>query len=204
MDFETDSVEYSILENACKKVTHLSGMSCELGVRRGGSSVMMMMNVFKNANAVRPHIAIDPYGNIEYQDWETKVGRYDYTNAMKNETLARLYTWAATNEYPFEFFCLEDTEFFKRYADGVPIYNYSKTIMNEYSVVFFDGPHTVDLVRAEIDFFAPRTQVGGTWVFDDLVQYPHMEKLDQYIQNLGFEHLEKGMNKISYVRVSKF
>lgn len=198
---ETDSCEYEILENACRRVCHLSGMSCEIGVRAGGSS-HKIMQVFQNAASPRPHIAIDPYGNIEYRHWEDKVERLDYTNDMKNRAMADLHTWAYNNNYPFLFFPLEDTEFFDRFGDGVPIYDHEKTIRNDYALVFYDGPHTIKDIRTEIDFFAPRTHVGGMWVFDDIAQYPHMEQLDPYIKSLGFQVIEHGTNKISYEKTT--
>ena len=37
-----DSVEYEILINATRQIAHLSGLTCEIGVREGGSSYMIM------------------------------------------------------------------------------------------------------------------------------------------------------------------
>jgi hypothetical protein len=68
-------------------------------------------------------------------------------------------------------------------------------------MVFFDGPHTTQLVRAEFDFFNTRIPCGGTIVFDDIDQYPHMEQLDGYIRANGFAMLEQGVCKISYVKL---
>jgi hypothetical protein len=56
----------------------------------------------------------------------------------------------------FQFFNLEDTEFFERYAEGVPVYNQVKTIWKTYSFVHFDGPHAFDSLMTEIDFFYKR------------------------------------------------
>ena len=97
------------------------------------------------------------------------------------------------------YFPLEDTEFFKRYSDGVPIYNNNKYIINTYALVFFDGPHTTELVKKEFDFFYNKIPNGGIIVFDDINLYPHMKNLDNYIKDKGFEILEKGNHKISYM-----
>lgn len=199
LEIATDSDEYHILSNACQKVTTLSGLTCEIGVREGGSSYKIMKTLL-DAGSKRPHVAIDPYGNIEYRDWEVLVHRIDYTNNMRNKHLSILYKWAFDNEYNFLFFCLEDNEYFKRFGDGVPIYDNFKRICNEYALVFYDGPHTVADILCEVDFFASRTQLGGLWVFDDINQYPHMEKVDKYVQNFGFSILEQGKCKISYQR----
>ena len=41
---------------------------------------------------------------------------------------------------------------------------------------------------------------GGILVFDDINQYPHMEKLDEYICENGFTKKYVGNVKISYVK----
>ena len=64
--------------------------------------------------------------------------------------------------------------------DGIPIYNENKSIINTYALVFFDGPHTTELVKYEFDFFYNKIPVGGILVFDDINQYNHMENLDKY------------------------
>ena len=146
------------------------------------------------------HIAIDPFGNIDYEHWEYKKEKLNYTNSMKNEMLKNLYTYCSLNNMECLYFPLEDTEFFKRYADGVPIYNENKYIVNTYSLVFFDGPHTTKLVKDEFDFFYDKIPKYGIVVFDDINQYPHMKNLDNYIKEKGFEILEQGNCKISYIK----
>jgi hypothetical protein len=193
--------EYDILMEACERSSDVKGLTCEIGMYMGGSSYRIMKKL-KEIGAVKPHIGVDPYGNIDYVHWETRVEKnYSYTNHVKNRAAKHLYAWAEENQYPFTFINLEDTEFFKRYADGVPIYDKQKYIINSYALVFFDGPHSTKLVRDEIDFFKDRTPVGGCWVFDDIDQYPHMSQLDPYIRSLGFDPIRRGYCKISYIRV---
>lgn len=195
----TDSCEYHILINAVKKISNVDGLTCEIGVREGGST-QMILDTLKKTKQNKIHIAIDPFGNIEYEHWETKKTRLNYTNKMKNKMLKNLYNHCSRNNMECLFFPLEDTEFFKRYSDGVPIYNEKKYIINTYALVFFDGPHTTKLVKREFDFFYNKIPVGGALVFDDINQYPHMENLDNYIKDKGFEIFEKGSNKISYIK----
>lgn len=195
----TDSREYDILGEAAWVVRNIDGLTCEIGVREGGGT-KVILDVTIRSGRPKVHIAIDPFGNIEYEHWETRKERLDYTNTMKNNMLRNLYTYCATMGAECLFFPLEDTEFFKRYADGVPIYNQYKTVENRYALVFFDGPHTTQLVRNEFDFFKDKVPVGGTLVFDDIDQYPHMEALDEYIRSYGFEVIRKGTCKISYIR----
>lgn len=194
-----DSCEYHILENAVKLVKDVDGLTCEIGVREGGST-QIILDIMKSTNQKKVHIAIDPFGNIEYEHWETKKERLDYTNAMKNRMLKNLYSYCCDNEMEVLFFPMEDTEFFEKFRNGVPVYNDYKQIINQYALVFFDGPHTTDLVRKEFDFFSDKIPVGGVLVFDDIGQYPHMEFLDEYIQSNQFKIIEQGSYKISYVK----
>ncbi len=196
---ETDSKEYEILVAACKEIGGVPGLTCEIGVRQGGSSQLIMKSCHE-AGDPRTHVGIDPFGNILYELKEELPVRMDYTNEMKLNMLASLYAWCRKVGADFIFMPLEDSEFFTRFADGVPLYSETKTLINEYALVFFDGPHSVKAVRSEIEFFAERTPTGGVWVFDDLEYYPHMEKLDAVIQDLGFKILKQGAYKISYKR----
>lgn len=198
---ETDSREYEILINAVIKTKHLDGMTCEIGVREGGATKIILQGSVMLEGQKRTHIAIDPFGNIDYVHWENIVQKLDYTNKMKNKMLMNLYKMCYENDLECLFFPLEDTEFFERYADGVPTYNESKRIVNEYSLVFFDGPHSVSSVRREFDFFKDRLQWGGFMVFDDIDQYPHMGSVDEYIRGCGYEEYEKGECKISYIKI---
>lgn len=196
----TDSREYHILLNAVERVKDVDGLTCEIGVREGGGTKLIIETMLKMGQK-RTHVAIDPFGNIEYEHFETRKERLDYTNSMKNRMLANLYALCNNTGMECLFFPLEDTEFFKRYCDGIPIYDEYKSIVNKYAMVFLDGPHTTQLVRSEFDFFNTRIPCGGTIVFDDIDQYPHMEQLDDYIRANGFAMLEQGVCKISYVKL---
>jgi hypothetical protein len=195
-----DSKDYHVLVNAVKKIKNVNGLTCEIGVREGGST-KLILDTLRNTNQNKIHIAIDPFGNIEYEHWENKKEKLDYTNSMKIKMLKNLYTYCDDHNVDVLFFPLEDTEFFKRYKDGVPIYNEYKSIINEYALVFLDGPHTTELVKNEFDFFKDKIPKGGIIVFDDIEQYPHMDNLDDYIKEYNFEIVEKTNYKISYIKV---
>ena len=196
----TDSREYHILSSAVARVKDVDGLTCEIGVREGGGT-KLIMETLQSTGQQKVHIAIDPFGNIEYEHFETRKERLDYTNTMKNRMLANLYALCHSTGMECLFFPLEDTEFFKRYCDGIPIYDECKRIVNKYAMVFLDGPHTTELVRAEFDFFNTRIPLNGVIVFDDIDQYQHMDQLDAYIQANGFAVLEQGGCKISYVKL---
>lgn len=197
---ETDSLDYDVLTRAATKIKGVPGFTCEIGVRKGGGSSAIMKACIDNEDK-RVHVGIDPYGNIKYVDSDTVIRRLDYTNDMKTRAMASIYKWCVDHSAEFLFFNMEDTEFFKRYADGVPVYNEYKTILNTYALVHFDGPHSVECIKAEIEFFAPRTPVGGVWVFDDVRVYDHAQ-IEEALS--GFQKIEVGAagRKISYVKIS--
>lgn len=221
--FETDSYEYDILERAATEIKSTPGAVVEIGTRRGGSA-KVIIDAIKDGLPNRPMFCIDPYGNIEIKltninrtahqispegiegdpdsrDIATNVRLPDwYDNTMRNRVIPSLYYYAYQNEVQFQFFCLEDTEFFKRYGDGVPVYQNNKELVNNYAFVFFDGPHDNEAVQIEIDFFFPRTSVGSVFVFDDVWMYNH-QKYHNYLLDSGWEVMDAGKVKISYKRV---
>ena len=137
-------------------------------------------------------------GDSQSKDINFKT-RFDYTNDMRNRIVPSLYYYAFQHGFNFTFFCLEDTEFFKRYSDGVPIYEDAKKMVNEYAFVFFDGPHTNEAVQEELDFFIDRSPSGSVYVFDDIWMYDH-DKFEKFILERGFSTLERKSVKASYIR----
>jgi hypothetical protein len=121
---EGDSKEYEVFEEAIKQLTNPIGATVEIGVRRGMGSKLIIDSFRKHhPNVKLNHLGIDPYGNIEYNPMEAhKNIRLDYTNDMKRDAILDF-----TKDYPeFHLICLEDTEFFKRFADGYPVYDQYK------------------------------------------------------------------------------
>ena len=117
-----------------------------------------------------------------------------------------MYTWCCENELEFLYFPLEDTEFFKRYSDGVPIYDEEKRIENQYKLVFFDGPHQYEPVKVEVDFFIDKIPSGGVMVFDDWEWYDH-SKIQTILLDRGYSTVDVEINKgpgesgtISYIK----
>jgi len=229
--FDTDSQEYQILYNAAKEVGSTPGAVVEIGTRRGGSAkIIMDALVETNSAQDRPMFCIDPYGNIDLEITNINASihypgkyevegdamskddsfatKFDYTNSMRNRIIPSLYYYAFQAGFNFTFFCLEDTEFFKRYADGVPIYDEEKKLVDQYAFVFYDGPHTNEAVDEEMAFFVPRSPLGAVAVFDDIWMMEH----DKIVEDKWFfnqkdtgqkwEILEKGEIKASYIRVS--
>ena len=220
--FSTDSQEYEILVNAALVVNNTPGAIVEIGTRRGGSAKMIIDALASQNNTNRPMFCIDPYGNIEIEctnlnmaihNPERKIEgdpqskditspqRFDYDNSMRNRVIPSLYFYAYQRDMDFTFFCLEDTEFFNRYNDGVPVYNNVKTLVNEYAFVFFDGPHDNKTLVLETNFFLKRAPVGAVYVYDDIWMYDH-DAIEKMLFDAGFETLEKKNIKASYKKVS--
>jgi cephalosporin hydroxylase len=217
--FGVDSQEYEVLVNGVAAVEHTPGAIVEIGTRRGGSAKMIIDTLVNTHNNHRTMICIDPYGNIEIpctnlnmtihnpdreitgdkQSKEiTSPQRFDYDNTMRNRIIPSLYFYAYNAGLNFAFFCLEDTEFFNRYGDGVPVYNEHKVIEDKYAFVFFDGPHDNESLVTEVSFFVERASVGTVFVFDDIWMYDHDMIEEKYLFANGFEILEKKTIKASY------
>jgi len=219
--FGTDSQEYDILANAAKNIKGVGGAVIEIGTRRGGSAKIIIDALEQNGDANRSMFCVDPYGNIDLEITNKSASvhypgqyklegdpmspdvnfatKFDYTNDMRNRVIPSLYYYAFQAGLNFTFFCLEDTEFFKRYADGVPVYEEFKKFENQYAFVFFDGPHTNEAVQEEMDFFMPRAVKGTTWVFDDIWMYDH-DRFEKIMLDSGFAILEKRNIKASYYK----
>jgi hypothetical protein len=219
--FGTDSQEYEILVNAALEVKGTQGAIVEIGTRRGGSAKMIIDALASQGNTNRPMFCIDPYGNIEIDCTNlnmavhnpdrkiegdpaskeiTSPQRFDYDNTMRNRVIPSLYYYAYSQGLDFSFFCLEDTEFFERYNDGVPVYNKVKTLVNDYAFVFFDGPHDNKALELETEFFIKRALLGTLFVFDDIWMYDH-DKIEERLFVNGFVVHEKKQIKASYIKI---
>jgi hypothetical protein len=217
--FATDSQEYEVLMNAAAQIASVEGAVIEIGTRRGGSA-KMIIDVLASQGQKRSVFCIDPYGNIEIdctnlnmtmhnpdrkiegdkQSKEiTSPQRFDYDNTMRNRVIPSLYYYAYQAGMNFTFFCLEDTEFFNRYSDGVPVYENEKKIENKYAFVFFDGPHDNKTLFLETEFFLNRCTIGTVFVYDDIWMYDH-DAIEKMLFANGFEVLEKKQIKASYVK----
>jgi hypothetical protein len=149
---EGDSKEYEVFEEAIKQLTNPIGATVEIGVRRGMGSKLIIDSFRKHhPNVKLNHLGIDPYGNIEYNPMEAhKNIRLDYTNDMKRDAILDF-----TKDYPeFHLVCLEDTEFFKRFSDGYPVYDQYKIMLSKYDLIHFDGPHDLGSVLNEVKSLA--------------------------------------------------
>lgn len=199
LKLETDNKDYEVLQNAVRRIKDVPGMICEIGTRRGGSLAHIINTLGEMQDLHRNIVFLDPYGSIEYaQSDSVKRPMTDYSNGMRNETLAALYYYVGAHPVNPVPMIMEDTEFFKRFADGVPFYQGNKVLETQYALVFFDGPHDVPSIVTEIEFFHPRSPKGAMWVFDDVMGYYDHEKIEQIVFGLGWKMIEKTDRKASY------
>lgn len=191
-----DSSDYHLLSKGVELSKDVEGMTCEIGLRLGGGTKYIVDALAAHAPG-KVHIAIDPYGHIEYNNKEGSICRLDYTNEMRDTCLSNLYPYVKEKGIYFLFFNLEDTEFFTRYADGVPVYRLNKTLETKYSFVHFDGPHALAPLGEELDYFIPRASKGAIFAFDDLSYYDH-SVIEDRLFKAGFVLIEKTYHKGIY------
>lgn len=163
---------YNSLTKHIPDLKGVEGMSIEIGLRRGGGTYQIV-EAFINNDDKRTHICVDPYGNIEY--WgHGKITQYDYFNSMRNETIPNLYKYAEDKNVNIVFFNLEDSEFYKRFGDGVPTYNDGKkATISKYCLAHIDGQHSLESVDIATSFFIKNLSIGGILVFDNTDYYSH-------------------------------
>lgn len=197
--------DYDVITRAIQAIpSDKQGMTCELGLRKGGTTGCIMDALSKGLFPYKVHVAVDPFGNIVYDERDGVSQRLNYTNGMRDKYIGPIYLYALKVNVNFIFINLEDSEFFTRYHDGVPVYSENKHLLSEYIFVHFDGPHQYDPVRNEFLWFNDRMTEGATIVFDDIAAYDH-NKLELEIFDCGWKLLEKHTEpfdgKASYQRV---
>ena len=190
-----DSKEYEFFDEAVKLLKNPIGVSVEIGVRRGMGTKCIIDAYRKYHPGIKlKHLGIDPYGDIIYRTADSDLGgRLDYTNKMKQEALLDLI-----KEYPeFNFINLEDSEFFKRFADGYPVYDNEKKLLTQYEIVHFDGPHDTESVMNEVNFFVERKPEQCVYIFDDIDTHD-IDRIGEHLIWNGFKEIKKGNRKIIF------
>lgn len=197
-EIEGDSSEYEQIYDGMILSIDTPGIVCEIGLRKG-MGTKTIIDALVSSGVRKPVIAIDPYGDIPYETSDQVWCLYDYSNQMRNECLSNLYKICYEHQIDFHFFNLEDLEFFNRFADGIPLYSSTKNLVNQYSFVHFDGPHSASAVLNEIQFFNDRSVAGSVWVFDDVYTYDH-HSVDKHLKTIGWKPIKKGAQKFTYMK----
>lgn len=196
-----DSAEYEFLSEAVELSKDVDGAVIEIGNRRC-MGLKYLADVINTTCPLKVLIGVDPYGHLAYAHKEGEVVRLDYTNQMKMEGLAAVWGYLApTHLINFVHINMTDTDFFEWYEKGIPVYDLERSVVTKYSCIHLDGPHDVASIKAELDWFIPRMDIGATIVFDDVVDfYPH-DQIEEYIAG-QFEIIKTGGKKQIVRKVS--
>jgi hypothetical protein len=191
-----DSGEYEFLTEAVQMSANIEGMCVEIGLRRG-MGTKTIIDAVRQYCPDKTVIAVDPYGSILYQGREhMEPCRLDYTNQMKNECLAAIYTYLVDHPCSFQFYNWTDDRFFLRMEHGVPTYELEEKLITKYSMVHLDGPHSVAAISHEIKWFSAQMDSGATLCVDDITpDFVQIEPIQELFIKLGWEEVKLGLKK---------
>ena len=181
-----DSKDYELLEKWTKGFDCMGHKTCEIGVREGLGSKIIMDNVVNNYL----HVGVDPYGNLNYQHYDD-TGSYtcDYTDDMRDTMLNDFKSYR--NQGKFTLCNMTDTQFM----------NDSEHRHSTFAFVHFDGPHMTKDVITEAVWFANRSESGARFVFDDYPKY-NMSVIAKCLEFYGFLITDQGSNKCLMEKVN--
>jgi len=200
--FDTDGGDYGVLKEAAEAVTDVKGMTCEIGVRAGGSSKVIIDGIMtSNPKGIRTHVAIDPYGALDYDASDEVIITGAYSSSIRDIAVPALFRYCVGSKVNFVFFQMTDDQFMKRFKDGVPVYVANKEyVLNNYALVYFDGIHTTEAVMAETKFFGPKALPGAVYVYDDYKGAYDHDKVHEWLLKHDWTVKTASRQKISYVK----
>jgi hypothetical protein len=181
-----DSTDYDLLEKWTKDFDCQGYKTCEIGVREGLGSKIIMDNVVNNYI----HVGVDPYGDLVYQHNDDQPDRTwkgfekgvapTYPDSMRDTMLHDFKPYR--NEGRFTLCNMTDTKFM----------NDTEHKNSTFAFVHFDGPHMTKDVLTEAVWFANRSAPHTRFVFDD-----HNTYAMSIIANvlLYFDFKTKGMGE---------
>lgn len=193
-----DGIDYEVLTEAAEMIRGIPGLTLDIGLRTGGSTKVIVDALEKD----RTHVAIDPYGGLDYWFDGDQLCPLRFTNEeYRNPSLPKIYEYVFNAGLDFQFFNMTSAQFMRRFWDGVPTYDKGvQTIVNNYALVFFDGSHTLHNVLNEAVFFEWRTTTGSMLVFDDIDVYDHFV-VDDHLRKCGWAQVTRTNRKVSYRKV---
>ncbi len=191
-----DSTEYHLItEQIGKLKLGQVTLTCEIGLREGLGSKIIMDAILDSKPKLYKHVAVDPYNNLSYEHYDNEGSVVaGYTEEMKQKTVSYLY-----QNYPdFDFFHMTDDYYFKTMGEGHQfVLNQQLVLFGLYQVVHLDGPHTTKAVIDELSFFIPRMASKGLIILDDYTDL-QMGIVDMLLKTYNFNVAVKGDNKIIY------
>lgn len=193
---EGDSGEYEFLTEGVELSKDVPGMCIEIGLRRG-MGTKTIIDAVRQFCPDKTVIAVDPYGSILYQVREmNEPCRLDYTNQMKNECLASLYSYLVDNPCSFQFYNWTDKRYFLRMQNGVPVYELEETLIKDYSFAHLDGPHSYNAVSNEIILLNESMKSGAVICIDDVTpDFIDIKPIQKLFIELGWNEIKMGLKK---------
>lgn len=190
MTIEGDGKEYELLTKWAKDFDCKGHYSCEIGVRQGYGSKLIMDNVKNNYM----HVGVDPYGELKYQHhdrtftegWPEYIRgsiSAGYTDEMRDTMLKDMYEYR--NQGKFTLANMTDTMFMCH-----PDWN-EKT----YAFVYLDGPHMTKDVITEAVWFANRSAPHTRIVIDDTDKM-ETSVVAHVLTYFNFKTMEMGDTKV--------
>ena len=183
-----DSTDYDLLDKWTKGFDCQGYKTCEIGVREGLGSKIIMDNVRNNYI----HVGVDPYGDLVYQHCDDQPNRqwigYEpgvaptYPDSMRDQMLYDFKPYR--NEGKFVLCNMTDTKFM----------NDTEHKDSTFAFVHFDGPHMTKDVITEAIWFANRSAPHTRFVFDDHNEYA-MSVIANSLLYFDFKTKEMGQNK---------
>ena len=183
-----DSTDYDLLEKWTKGFDCQGYKTCEIGVREGLGSKIIMDNVINNYI----HVGVDPYGDLVYQHCDDQPDRTwhgfekgvapTYPDSMRDQMLYDFKPYR--NEGRFTLCNMTDTQFM----------NDTEHKNSTFSFVHFDGPHMTKDVLTEAVWFANRSAPHTRFVFDDHNTYA-MSVIANSLLYYDFKTKEMGESK---------
>ena len=183
-----DSTDYDLLDKWSKDFDCQGYKTCEIGVREGLGSKIIMDNVRNNYI----HVGVDPYGDLVYQHCDDQPNRQwighepgvapTYPDSMRDQMLYDFKSYR--NEGRFTLCNMTDTKFM----------NDTEHKNSIFAFVHFDGPHMTRDVITEAVWFANRSAPHTRFVFDDHNEYA-MSVIANSLLYFDFKTKEMGSNK---------
>jgi hypothetical protein len=183
-----DSTDYDLLDKWSKDFDCQGYKTCEIGVREGLGSKIIMDNVRNNYI----HVGVDPYGDLVYQHCDDQPDRTwhgfekgiapTYPDSMRDQMLYDFKPYR--NEGRFTLCNMTDTKFM----------NDTEHKNSTFAFVHFDGPHMTKDVITEAIWFANRSAPHTRFVFDDHNEYA-MSVIANSLLYFDFKTKEMGQNK---------
>jgi hypothetical protein len=196
-----DSGEYEFLTEAVQMSKDVEGLVLELGVR-AGMGTKFLIDACVECRPGATVISLDPYGSILYRPREhMEECRLDYDNAMGKQCMVDLAEYVLDKPVHWMPLKMKDMEFFRAFDIGVELYEIDAVRVNKYATVHLDGPHSVEHVLYEVQWFDERMDKGATIVLDDVTpDFIRIEPVNEYFEFLGWDLVKKGIKKNIYVK----